>query len=252
MAAPSRSELRRPAALRRFASAFVAASAYPPTAADLRTVSLVGLELPIRAAFAIAYVTLAVLFDFSRTFIPESIQDLGRAAEAMRFQAIERLILFGLAPLAIVVLAYRESPAGYGLRLGDWRWGIGLAVAGMTVMTPVVLALAAVPQFRDYYSVSAASSLDIVVTHALDLIPAEFMFRGFLLFTLVRAFGPIGVLIATLPFVFSHLGKPEIELFSTLFGGLAFGWLNWRTGSILYSAVAHVWIISLMLIATGG
>lgn len=122
----------------------------------------------------------------------------------------------------------------------------------MTVMTPVVLALAAVPQFRDYYSVSAASSLDIVVTHALDLIPAEFMFRGFLLFTLVRAFGPIGVLIATLPFVFSHLGKPEIELFSTLFGGLAFGWLNWRTGSILYSAVAHVWIISLMLIATGG
>jgi membrane protease YdiL (CAAX protease family) len=118
-------------------------------------------------------------------------------------------------------------------------------------MTPVALALAQVPSFRDYYAVSWAPPLDLVVTHALDLVAAEFLVRGFLLFALVRVFGGAGVLIATLPFVFAHLGKPEVELFSTLFGGMVYGWVNWRTGSILYSGVAHVYIVTLLLVAVG-
>lgn len=68
----------------------------------------------------------------------------------------------------------------------------------------------------------------------------------------LRRFASAFVAAPAYPPTAADLRTPEIELFSTLFGGLAFGWLNWRTGSILYSAVAHVWIISLMLIATGG
>jgi len=241
----------RPGVRRRFAAAFVGAPSYPPSAADLRTVSVLGLEMPFRAATAVVIVTLAILIDYSRSFIPESIQDLGRAAEAIRFQAIERTLLFGVVPLAIVVFVFRDRPARYGLRLGDWRWGIGLALVGCAVMTPVALALAQVPLFREYYAVSSATPLDLLVTHTLDLVPAEFLMRGFFLFALARVYGGIGVLMATMPFVFAHLGKPEIEVFSTLFGGLAYGWLNWRTGSILYSALAHVWILTVLLVATG-
>ena len=83
-------------------------------------------------------------------------------------------------------------------------------------------------------------------------LPAEFLFRGFLMFALVRVIGPMGVVVATLPFAFTHLSKPEAETLSTLVGGLAFGWLNWRTGSILYSAAAHVFILTLLVAnATG-
>jgi membrane protease YdiL (CAAX protease family) len=39
---------------------------------------------------------------------------------------------------------------------------------------------------------------------------------------------------------------------STLVGGLAFGWLNWRTGSILYSAAAHVFILTLLVANASG
>jgi membrane protease YdiL (CAAX protease family) len=87
------------------------------------------------------------------------------------------------------------------------------------------------------------------VTNAIDLASAEFLFRGFLMFALVRAIGPIGVLVATLPFVFSHLTKPELELFSTLAGGMAYGWLAWRTGSILWGAIAHTYILTLVMAA---
>jgi membrane protease YdiL (CAAX protease family) len=251
MSAPSGSATARPTARHRLTTSLAGSPTYPPDAADRRTVSILGLEMPLRASVAIALVTIALVLDYSRTFIPEAIQDLGRAAEANRYQAIERAILFGIVPLAVVLLAFRDRPGRYGLRLGDWRAGIALGLLGCAVMTPVALALAQVPSFRDYYAVSWAPPLDLVVTHALDLVAAEFLVRGFLLFALVRVFGGAGVLIATLPFVFAHLGKPEVELFSTLFGGMVYGWVNWRTGSILYSGVAHVYIVTLLLVAVG-
>jgi membrane protease YdiL (CAAX protease family) len=85
------------------------------------------------------------------------------------------------------------------------------------------------------------------VTNLLDLPATEFLIRGFLMFALVRVVGPVGVVLATLPFVFSHLGKPEIELLSTFFGGLAYGWLDWRTGSIWWSAATHVVLVTILV-----
>lgn len=235
----------------RLVAGFVRAPDYSADAADRRTITIAGLELPVRASVALTVVMLALLFDYSRTFIPESIQDLGRSAPALRYQAIERAILFGIVPLAIVLLVFRDRPGRYGLTPGDWRWGIGLALAGCVVMTPLVLALVRVDSFRDYYSISSTNTVDLVVTNTLDLVPTEFMIRGLLMFALIRAIGPFGVLVATLPFVFSHLGKPEVELFSTLFGGLVYGWLVWRTGSIVWSAAAHIYIVTLLLAAAG-
>lgn len=237
---------------RRAWTAFTAAPRYDASAADRRLIPVFGIEMPFRAATAIAVVTLLVLFDYSRTFIPESVQQLGLSAPALRFQAIERVVLFGLVPLAVILLVFRDSPRRYGLGLGDWRWGLSLAVVGIVLMTPVVFALAGLPSFRDYYAVSRAPLADLVITHTLDLVPSELVFRGFLQFTLVRAFGGIGVLIATLPFVFAHLGKPEIETFSTLFGGMVYGWVDWRTGSIWYSALAHIYIVTLLVTLAGG
>jgi membrane protease YdiL (CAAX protease family) len=61
----------------------------------------------------------------------------------------------------------------------------------------------------------------------------------------------MGVLVATLPFVFTHLTKPELELFSTLFGGMVYGWLAWRTGSIVWGAAAHIYILTLLIVVAG-
>ena len=42
-----------------------------------------------------------------------------------------------------------------------------------------------------------------------------------------------------------------METLSTLFGGLLYGWLDWRTGSVLWSGLAHTWILSLAVIGAG-
>ena len=109
---------------------------------------------------------------------------------------------------------------------------MALGIVGCAMMTPIVLALARLPAFAGYYAPQATAPVDVVLTTALEVIPAEFFYRGFLLFALLRVSGPIAVVIATLPFAFAHLGKPEVETLSTLGGGLLYGWLDWRTGSV--------------------
>lgn len=237
--------------LARLAERFVAAPAYPSSEADERTFRLLGLELPLRATTAILVVTLVLLFDFSRTAIPREVQDLGRTAEAARYQGLARAVLFGLVPLLVIVLAFRDRPTRYGLGIGDWRWGIALAAIGCAVMTPIVIGVGSDPRFASYYGVESAPAGYVLTTELVDLVPAEFLLRGFLMFTLFRRIGPLGLVVALLPFTFSHLGKPEIELFSTLFGGAVFGWLDWRTRSIWYSALAHVYVQTLILVVAG-
>lgn len=219
------------------------------TEADRRVLDVVGLRLPIRATVALAVVTLALLLDFSRTFVPADVLALGRTPEATRVFAIERLILLGLVPLLVVLVVFRDRPSRYGLTLGDWRWGLGLMLLGCAVMTPVVLVFATLPDVRAYYAPSAAPFGDLLVTNGIELTGAEFAFRGFLMLTLVRVIGPLGVVVAALPFMYSHLGKPELELFSTLGGGLIFGWLAWRTRSIVWGAIGHIYILTLVTIA---
>ena len=227
---------------------------YRPNAGDLRTVSILGLALPVRATVAVLTVSLLVLLDYHgriNGLVDALLGPFGAGgAEAKRLESIGRLIVQGAIPLLVVLLVLRDRPSRYGLRLGDWRAGAAIAVAGCALMTPVVLALARVDAFASYYAPQGAAPLDVVVTTALEVIPAEFFFRGFLLFALLRVIGPIAVVIATLPFAFIHLGKPEVETLSTLLGGLLYGWLDWRTGSVLWSGLAHTWILAGIVLAS--
>jgi membrane protease YdiL (CAAX protease family) len=232
-----------------------AAPAYPADAGDLRTATVLGLRLPVRATVAVVVVTLILLLDYHGRIdglVEAVLGPFGDSvAAAKRIQALGRLVLEGLVPLAIIVLVLRDRPGRYGLRLGDWRAGLAIAAAGCAVMTPAVLVIVRMPAFAGYYAPQAAAPFDVILTTALEVIPAEFFYRGFLLFALLRIAGPIAVVLATLPFAFAHLGKPEVETLSTLLGGLLYGWLDWRTGSVAWSGLAHTWILALAIVAAG-
>jgi len=82
-----------------------------------------------------------------------------------------------------------------------------------------------------------------------DVLAAEFLFRGFLMWTLIRVAARWGRA-GHLPVRLHPLGKPELETLSTFFGGLGFGWIAWRTRSVLYGALLHVYLISLIVLVT--
>jgi membrane protease YdiL (CAAX protease family) len=227
------------------------APSYPAEPADLATFRLFGLELPVRATVAVVVMVIAVLIDFHRDFLPDEVV-FRRDPAILRIATLQRFVLLVAVPLAIVVLLFRDDPRRYGLRLGDWRTGLILAGAGTAIMLPIVVWAGHQPSFATYYAPSGTNLPDLALTNGLDVWAAEFMFRGFLMFTLLRTVGPLAVLLAAVPFTFAHFGKPELETLSTLLGGSIFGWLDWRTGSILYSAAAHLVILTAVMIAAMG
>ena len=110
-------------------SALLSAPDYPPSSDDLRTVSIAGLRVPLRASTAIVLFVLLVVLDYNRSFFPAGIPH-DQSPTGVRAQAIDRAILFGLFPLLTILIAFRDQPARYGLRIGDWRVGIPLALLG--------------------------------------------------------------------------------------------------------------------------
>jgi membrane protease YdiL (CAAX protease family) len=162
----------------------------------------------------------------------------------------DRVILYLFIPLLIIVLIFRENPREYGFSFGDWKLGLILTVLGIVIMAPVLWFLGANnPSMRSYYMHDAAG---LPWTTFLDLIGWEFIFRGWILFGYARKFGPETIWLQAVPFALMHLGKPELETLSTIFGGFAFGWVAWRTKSFVYPFLIHWFIATFIILVAAG
>ena len=228
----------------------VAGPDYPPNREDTADLRVGGLALPRRASIAVFATTALILIDqLGLLLAPTTSAELGPGLRAV---SVERFVLFLVVPVAIVVFGFRDDLRRYALRLGDWRWGAALLAAGLVVMTPIVVALSGLEAFRGYYGGAPRALGAVLANNLVELIPAEFLLRGFLMFALWRRIGPLALVVVQVPFVLTHVGKPDVELWSTFIGGTVFAWLDWRTGSILWSALGHVYVLTLMLVAVGG
>jgi membrane protease YdiL (CAAX protease family) len=237
-------------ALRELYARATAGPDYPPETGDLVDVRLFGIALPARASVAVLAATALIVVDQLGLLLPASAG--AEPVAGLRPVSIERFGLFLVVPAAIVLFGFRDRLGRYGLRLGDWRWGGALLLVGLAVMAPIILALSAMPEFSDYYGGTGRPFAGQLLNHLVELVPAEFLLRGFLMFTLWRRIGPLALVVVQVPFVLTHVGKPDVELWSTFVGGTVFAWLNWRTGSILWSAFGHVYVLTLMELAVGG
>jgi len=166
----------------------------------------------------------------------------------------DRFILYFAIPIFVILVIFRERPSTYGLIIGDWRTGLKWTVFGCACMAIVLWVVARTPAMEQYYEARAPeSSAYLLYINAVDLFGWEFMWRGILLFGLARVLGPgPAIWIQAVPFAFMHLGKPELETLSTIFGGAAFGFIAWQSGSFLYPFLIHWFIASFtMMIASG-
>jgi hypothetical protein len=227
-----------------------AGPAYEPGPADLADLEIAGLAVPVRATVALFIATAAYVADATGSVVAEAARGALGPGGASDEAAVTRAVLFGVVPLLVVVLGFRESPARYGLTIGDWRWGLPLLVAGLAIMTPIIWFFSTFPEFVTYYRSVGGSLGDVLLRNVLELLPAEFLLRGFLLFVLLRRIGPLAIVVVQVPFVLTHIGKPDIELWSTFLGGTIFAWLDWRTRSIAWSAIGHVYVLTLMVTLT--
>jgi membrane protease YdiL (CAAX protease family) len=182
--------------------------------------------------------------------------------ESAAFMFAATFILFGIVPLTVVSWGFREKPADYGLGLGNWRRGLAL----VSLLFPPVLLFTLYPasgteEIRAFYPLdpeafrSARAFVTLEALRVLLFYPAwEFLFRGFILFGLRRRIGEWpAICLQTIPSCLWHIGMPAGELFSSLAGGVLFGWLALRTGSIVWPLLLHVLIgigLDLLIVST--
>ena len=161
----------------------------------------------------------------------------------------DRLILYLFIPLAVILLVFRERPDAFGFGLGDWRAGALLTGAAIVIVCPAIWLAARASSMQQYYESQVAG---LPWTTFLDLLGWEFFFRGFILFTYTRKFGPDGLWLQAVPFALAHIGKPEIEALSTIFGGFVFGWIAYRTRSFLYPFLIHWFVATFTILVAAG
>ena len=162
----------------------------------------------------------------------------------------DRFILYLLIPLAITIIFFRENPKGFGFSFGEWKLGVIYTLIGIGFMTPILWLLGhRDASMQEYYK---GLVISLPWTTFLDLIGWEFFFRGWILFAYARKFGPEALWLQAIPFALAHIGKPEIETLSTIFGGFAFGWIAYRTKSFVYPFLIHWFIATFVILVAAG
>jgi membrane protease YdiL (CAAX protease family) len=164
-------------------------------------------------------------------------------------KGIDRIILYLIIPLLIILLAFREKPSVYGFTLGDWKTGLILTSLSIVLIAPILWLTAHGTAMKDYYKPQVSG---LPWNTFIDLFGWEFFFRGFILFAYTRKFGPEALWLQAVPFAMAHIGKPEIETFSTIFGGFAFAWVAYRTRSFVYPFFIHWFVASFTIIVAAG
>lgn len=162
----------------------------------------------------------------------------------------DRVILYLIIPLIIIILVFRENPQEFGFSLGDWKAGFLITAIGILLMAPIIYFLGHGDESMKTYYQPYVNGLPW--TTFLDLIGWEFLFRGWILFGYARVFGHNALWLQAVPFALMHNGKPEVETLSTIFGGFAFGWLAYRTKSFLWPFLIHWFIATFIIIVAAG
>jgi membrane protease YdiL (CAAX protease family) len=169
-------------------------------------------------------------------------------------KAYDRVILYFIVPMLVILLLFRDSPADYGFQIGKWRTGLAWTVGACVVMAVILLFVARTPGMQQYYEARAPREVwRLIYLNGVDLFGWEFIWRGLMLFALARAVGPgLAIFLQAVPFAFMHLGKPELETLSTIFGGAGFGFIAWQSDSFLYPWLIHWFIASFTMLVAGG
>lgn len=220
---------------------------HPPEHETPRTLNLGGLQLDLRASVILVASTLLLMLDGYHQFLLG-----GTYAQALFSKAVERTVYYLVVPLLFIVLLFRDPPAKYGFRIGNWRTGLKWGVGLFALAVPLLYLSARTPAMVSYYTQGSRTIAQILGTSALDLLGWEFLFRGFILFGLYRLMGPSAIVAQAVPFALVHIGKPELETLSTIFGGILFGWLAWKAQSFVYPYLLH-WLVNtfVILVAMG-
>ena len=163
------------------------------------------------------------------------------------------LVLLGLLPALMIKFLFREPLSLYGVRLGNWQWGLKaffiLAPVMMTLTFPFSRRGSFIAEYPLYKGVGASPSHFMLYSfvYGVYYLGWEFFFRGYMQFGLGKSLGDWNaILVQTLASCLLHIGKPDAEIYSSILGGIVWGIIVLRTQSLLPALLLH-WLLGTCL-----
>jgi uncharacterized protein len=155
------------------------------------------------------------------------------------------LIMF-LVPVLSIKFIFKKKLSDFGLAVGDLKFGMITSGIFYFVMLLIVWFVSASPEFIVTYPQGGEElkrNLQLLVIYELCIfvymLGWEFLWRGYMLFGLFDKLGYYSIFIQMIPFFILHKGKPDIELFASIFAGIILGIQAIRSRSFIYSWILH-------------
>jgi len=158
-----------------------------------------------------------------------------------------------VVPVLLILLVLKGKPADYGFRIGDYKFGLISSAVFVLIMIPVVWVASGSETFAKAYpqaGVTVRENIPVLLYYELFvgfyMLAWEFFWRGYMLFGLKEKFGYYAIFMQMVPFFILHRGKPEIEVFASIFAGLILGIQALRANSFIYCFITH-WTIMIFV-----
>ena len=155
------------------------------------------------------------------------------------FPRASELLYYLLVPLVLGWLLFRDKPQDYGIRIGRWKSSIVLVAVCLAAMALIQYRAGKMPEFRSYYHMFEIDWPELLLDAALYMFAWEFLFRGYMLFSLEKSIGKSAIFVQAIPFVLLHLEKPFLETMFCIPGGFILGYVAYRTRSFLPCFIIH-------------
>jgi membrane protease YdiL (CAAX protease family) len=208
----------------------------------------------LNGAISIAVTTIALLIYYlaarSKQVGLRLLQNFKKEAVSVRKVLLYRLagaLLFGLIPILVILLVFKMPLSNYGSNTDNlsksimWWIPVGMLLIVFTYFSSRKKdSLAIYPEIRVNQWNSGLIMLS-ALSYVTYLAGYEFMFRGFLLFSCLEAFGfwP-AIIINIIIYAMIHLPKGPRETIGSLFLGLLLCLITIRLGSFWFAFLVHV------------
>lgn len=195
-------------------------------------------------------------FNSYKTWIHEA----ALSTPEVNFLTITGSFFFRSVAIVGLLCLFRWATAGrFGL-YGLTRSARYLKVYGLiyAALIPIFVAVSFTPQFLAFYPKMSINYCEgafqmadawlisiFELCYANDFLGVESMFRGALVIGMARWLGPRAVIPMALTYMSIHLGKPDLEMCSSVIGGYLLGILAYRTKHLWGGITIHLGIAML-------
>jgi membrane protease YdiL (CAAX protease family) len=170
-----------------------------------------------------------------------------RSILSIVLQRVAGFFLLGVIPALAVIFIFPGSIMDYGFSAAGSLTPFPFYSLIFILFPPLIFWASRSPKMHHQYLVIQVEIWDLPViiintgSWFLYLLAYEFCFRGFLLFSIARLFGPIpAIIVTTLLYSLVHLTKGPGETVGALLFGCLYGWITLETGTLWAAFLGHL------------